>query len=218
MMELKDSENNNEESVPYGSDIPKDENEEYGLPEVQYEPINHNQPEPIAPAFTQSDSSHKKVVEKEKNYTPAIVLFIVLLVAVGAGSYFLFFHEAEEPVTAEYVPYEEPVVVEEPIVEYSEEPVVEYTDPTPVVGTYENISQRTGRSYIVIGSFIDEDLALDEAKALANKGISSKLIRPYNKVRYYRLAVEDHGSFSEAANNLENLKSTYGENIWVLKY
>lgn len=231
-MEEKDPNKENEGSNPSDNDPQKkDENEAFGLPEVNYEPINREEPFAGGTAFNPKNMNEKKEHNAgQTNYAPVIVGILLLLVVIGAASYFFFFNEPEpepaESVYSEYVPYEENNSKPEEITVdnngFAEDTTSFESFPeTPaetVKGSYSTISGRTGRSYIVIGSFIDEDLALDEAKELAEKGLSTQLIPPYNNVKYYRLAVQDHPSFAEAAMQLENLKQTYGENIWILKY
>ena len=71
---------------------------------------------------------------------------------------------------------------------------------------------------MVVNSFIDDDLAADFANKLAGEGVSSSLIPPFSDKKFYRLAVSDHESFDEAQSNADQLKATYGEGLWVLKY
>jgi cell division protein FtsN len=81
-----------------------------------------------------------------------------------------------------------------------------------------NVQEKTGRAYIIIGSFIDQDLANDFAKELAGKGKGAKVIFPYGKSKRYRVSVADFDSYSDAAAQINSYKSTYGEDAWALKY
>ena len=85
-------------------------------------------------------------------------------------------------------------------------------------GTISTISSRTGRYYVVIGSFVDDDLAIDYGRNLTAQGLNAYLIEPYGNVNFYRLAVDQIDSWSAAENRLEELKSRFGNDIWVLKY
>lgn len=86
------------------------------------------------------------------------------------------------------------------------------------LGTITEITERTGRYYVVIGSFIDDDLAKDYGNKLAVEGLSTSLISPFGTMKFYRLALASHESFAEAQGNADELKATYGEALWVLKF
>jgi len=88
----------------------------------------------------------------------------------------------------------------------------------PELGTITEITERTGRYYVVIGSFIDDDLAKDYGNKLAVEGINTSLISPYSTVKFFRLAVASHESYAEAQANADEIKETYGEALWVLKF
>ncbi|MEM9857148.1 MAG: SPOR domain-containing protein [Bacteroidota bacterium] len=88
----------------------------------------------------------------------------------------------------------------------------------PVAGGIETISTRTGRYYVVVASAIDGDLAMDYAKDLSKSGESVKIIEPYGNVKFYRVAVQDLDSWDDAQSKANDLKSTYGDGVWVIKY
>ncbi len=85
-------------------------------------------------------------------------------------------------------------------------------------GTIETISARTGRYYVIVASAIDGDLAMDYATKLAAEGNSVKIIQPYGKVLYHRVAVSNMESLAEAESRANELKEAYGEGVWVMKY
>ncbi|MDN5213585.1 SPOR domain-containing protein [Fulvivirgaceae bacterium BMA12] len=89
---------------------------------------------------------------------------------------------------------------------------------TTTRGTLTTINAPTGRTYVIIGSFFDEDLARDYGAKLGREGVSTTLIMPSSNKKFYRLSVEDFGSISEAVNSLDGLKATYGNSLWVIKY
>jgi len=71
---------------------------------------------------------------------------------------------------------------------------------------------------VVVASAIDGDLLMDNANKLKNNGVSSKIIPPFGKHKFYRLAVADGDTF-EAAQDIANAKKTeFGEATWVIKY
>lgn len=88
----------------------------------------------------------------------------------------------------------------------------------PEVGQMTTISQRTGRYYIIIGSFIDDDMAKDYADKLGQEGHNTSLIAPWGNRKFYRLAIADLASLDEATTKMDELKGTYGDGLWVLKH
>ena len=85
-------------------------------------------------------------------------------------------------------------------------------------GTFNVISNRTGRTYVIIGSFFDEDLARDYAAKLGKQGISTTLIIPSGNNRFYRLSIADFDTITEAINNLEGFRAEYGSSLWIIKH
>jgi len=88
----------------------------------------------------------------------------------------------------------------------------------PAVGSIETLAQRTGHYFVIISSSIDGDLAMDQAKKLSAKGVSSKIIPPFGKWKFYRLGIGDFDSFAGAQSSADASKSEYGDALWVMKY
>lgn len=86
------------------------------------------------------------------------------------------------------------------------------------IGTIETISSRTGRYYAIVGSALDGDLAMDYAKKTVKDGTSIKIIPPFGGGKFHRIAVADLDTWAEAQNKADELKATYGDDVWVLKY
>lgn len=90
---------------------------------------------------------------------------------------------------------------------------------TPTTGTIETLSGRTGRYYVVIASSIDGDLIMDYAKKLAAKGTGSKIIPPFGKTKFHRLAVAEGDTYANAQGTADGMKGgDYGDKVWVVKY
>ena len=85
-------------------------------------------------------------------------------------------------------------------------------------GEVVKLSSKTGNTYVIIGSFVDEDLAGDYANTLAASGQSPTVIPPFDDHRFYRVAIASFNSFQEANGALAGFKSDYGEDIWALRY
>lgn len=88
----------------------------------------------------------------------------------------------------------------------------------PATGTIETLTDRTRRYYVVISSAIDGDLVMDYAKKLSAKGVSTKIIPPFGKYKFSRLAIGDYDTFATAQSSADAAKAEYGGEVWVLKF
>lgn len=88
----------------------------------------------------------------------------------------------------------------------------------PAVGVIETLTTSTGRYYVVIASAVDGDLLMDYAKKLSEKGTGSKIIPPFGKWKFNRLAIADHDSFAAAQLAADGIKGEYGNAVWVIRY
>lgn len=91
-------------------------------------------------------------------------------------------------------------------------------DAEPVPGTVQTISAATGRFYVVVSSSIDGDLAMDYAQKMAAEGNSPRLIQPFGKDKFYRVALGDYDSWDSAVSASSTFSTTDGSPVWVLKY
>ncbi len=91
--------------------------------------------------------------------------------------------------------------------------------PTPAIGTIETLTGRSGRYYAVVASSIDGDLIMDYAKKLSAKGVSTKIIPPFGKTKFHRLAVAEGDTYPTTQATADGLKGgEYGDKVWVVKY
>ena len=93
-----------------------------------------------------------------------------------------------------------------------------YRTAQPPKGTITKINTPQGRYYVIVGGFIDDDLASDQAHRLAKQGVDVMLIAPAPGKYFYHVAVEQADSFDDANKKLKARKATYGKDIWVMKY
>lgn len=202
-----------------------DDQDDFGLPEVEYSPIEREDEMP--PAFEQpvyySDDEEEGV-----NKSWIIAGIIGFFVIMGLAVYLFLFNGIdqisawfEEPEPAYVAPVVEqaPPVVEEPA------PEPEVVEPTPTVNPlapYQGIStvsERMRRSYIVVASFVDADMAQDFGQQMTGKNVGVKIIQPTSRSPLlHRVAVADFGTFEEAMQQIESFRNEYGPNVWVLKY
>ncbi len=90
---------------------------------------------------------------------------------------------------------------------------------TPSTGTIEKLSGRSGRYYVVVASAIDDDLIMDYANDLSKKGVSSKIIPPFGKTKFFRIAIDEADTYADAQTHADNKKGgDFGNDVWVVKY
>ncbi|MEQ9468013.1 MAG: SPOR domain-containing protein [Ekhidna sp.] len=85
-------------------------------------------------------------------------------------------------------------------------------------GTVNELTDRTGNMYIIIGSFLDRDMAIDFANELSAAGKSPSVIPPFGKAVTHRVAIAGYGSLAEAQRAIDGFKSEFGNDIWILRY
>jgi len=175
--------------------------------------------------------------ESSGGFTKYIIIGIVLIaIAASAMLYFTggdgedkkkAMKETKKVVPKKKVPVkkapekEAPVAVVEP---QEKKPVETKKVEKPIAanvgdqGSVTMIDSKTSVSYIIIGSFVDEDLAMDFANKTVTGGSSVKIIRPYGKSKRYRVSIADYPTYGDAASQLDSYKGQYGDQVWALKY
>jgi hypothetical protein len=89
---------------------------------------------------------------------------------------------------------------------------------TPAVGTTEMLTAGTGRYYVIVASSVDDDLIMDEAQRMSAKGVSTKIIPPFGKWKFFRLTISDHDTFALAQTSADEAKAEYPKGTWVMRY
>lgn len=202
----------------------QEDQDDFGLPEVEYHPLDREDEAPAA--FEQSNHYQKE--EEESSTSKGLLVFgiISLLLIAGLSVYLFLFGGmeqvsgwfADDPAPATYVEPEPEPIPEQPTEEVAPEPVVE-VNPLAPYSDISTITEPTGHSYIVIGSFVDEDLAMDFSNKMMEQGVGVKILSPTGRAPLmHRVAVADFLDFSVAMSEVEQFRNTYGDNTWVLKY
>lgn len=158
--------------------------------------------------------------DERKGPGTGLIVFLVILFLLGIGFGVWYFilrtPEPPAPITKPVESVAPDTTFEEP--EPEPEPIIK-DDPTSIVaGTVTQLNSSTGRYYVIIASFIDDDLGMDYGKKLAKQGVGTTLLAPKSARGFYRLAIADFVSLQDAAVKAEEAKSTYGNNVWVLRY
>ena len=142
----------------------------------------------------------------------------------------------EAEVKKEVIP--EPVI--EPVIEEVIKEVLEPEVPESIpkaIGAISEISQPLDKYYLILASFLDNDLAFDYAEKLALSESNVIIIPPFNTSKFTRVALEyetlDNKIFfiptrriflkvedDEIISNigLDKYKDEFDEQLWVLKY
>lgn len=178
--------------------------------------------------FTSSYSAYME--EENKSRTPVIIGVVVALAVVIFGALFYFYvykpQQAEKEriaqETAALRAREEQAIRERQAAEQAANQrradSLAAIQVQPTEGTIETLTDRTRRYYVVITSAVDGDLVMDYAKKLSAKGVSTKIIPPFGKYKFSRLAIGDYDTFANAQASADAVKTEYGGAVWVLKF
>lgn len=205
-----------------------DDSNDFGLAEADFQTIDRE--EELPPHF--QEPRYYEEEEESDNRGLMIAAVIGFVVLIGLVVYLFAFNGTEhisswfgddEPVQNEVTvvtPEPEPVYEESQPETVYEEPIVEEEFPSPdSYAGIERIAAPTGRTYVIVGSFVDYDLAMDYARQLETQGIGSKILDPTQRAPLvHRVAVADFETFREGMNNVDTYRTNYGENAWILKY
>lgn len=177
--------------------------------------------------------SYAAKARDDQSNSGKIIGIIVIVLLIGAGLwYFMYFRPAQQE-AAEKAKQEQIAIdkakkekariatekaAEEQRLREEEARLQAEEDAKPKIGTIETISEKTSRYYVVVSSGLDGDLAMDYAKKEVNNGTNIKLLSPLGTNKFYRVTVADHDSWAAAENDANDLKSTFGDGVWVLKY
>jgi len=114
-------------------------------------------------------------------------------------------------------------IIPEPVIEEVIEPEVK-TDPPELesapkaIGAISEISQPLDKYYLIVASFLDNDMAFDYAEKLILSGSNVIIILDFH-VRYFtRVALLEYETLDKANVGLDKYKDEFDEQLWVLKY
>ena len=114
-------------------------------------------------------------------------------------------------------------IIPEPVIEEVIEPEIN-TDPPELesapkaIGAISEISQPLDKYYLIVASFLDNDLAFDYAEKLILSGSNVIIILDFH-VRYFtRVALLEYETLDKANVGLDKYKDEFDEQLWVLKY
>jgi cytoskeletal protein RodZ len=228
-----------DENQPEGESTEKNEfDDDFGLDDdVSLEAVDRDQEEETsAESSTEDKPAFDPTKDQQKSRAPLIIGLIVALIVLGGAGYYFFVvipenqrqeelahieiekaKKAEEKRLAREA--EEKGLAEEEARLAQEEAVAE-AEPETETGEITTITQKTGRSYVVVGSFVDSDFANDYSIELAAKGANPKILVPDGGKGFHRVAVGDFETFVEAENRANEVRTDgdFGDQVWPLRF
>ena len=134
--------------------------------------------------------------------------------------------EVKKEVKKEIIPEPviEPEVIEPEVIEPEViEPEVK-TDPPELksvlqaIGAISVKGQPLDKYYLIVASFLDNDLAFDYAEKLILSGSNVIIIPPFSTSKLTRVALLEYETLDKANIGLDKYKDEFDDKLWVLKY
>ena len=151
-------------------------------------------------------------------------LMLLLLFASVIGITLLSMTEEHKPtIKAEVKKEVKKEIIPEPVIEEVIEPEIKADPPelesTPrAIGVISEISQPLDKYYLIVASFLDNDLAFDYAEKLILSGSNVIIIPPFSTSKLTRVALLEYETLDKANIGLDKYKDEFDEQLWVLKY
>lgn len=219
----------------------------FGLPEIEYEPLKREETPQAEQTPAYEEEPKRTVYEREEvhnEYTNTYedededraspwpkILGIIALLAIAGGAYWFFARyqpaqREELKARQEQLAREEAAKAERSRLEAEERARAEaeqrradsLANLQTKEGAIETLTERTRRYYVIVASAIDGDLIMDQARKLSAKGVSSKIIPPFGKAKFYRLAIAEGDTYAATQTTADGMKSEYGDQVWVVRY
>lgn len=254
-----------EQSTENTDNIHQESDDNFGLPEVEYEPLNREDAtpvdEPAESTHASYTSQHEETVEPEyvepvsardedvleddAAYAPVhtyeeeepapvwpkVLIAILILAVVGGAAWYFGYERPRQQALAEQEQREafarDEAAKRAALLRLAEEKRLEderrradsLANLVPKEGSVEALTERTGRYYVVISSAIDDDLIMDYARKLSKNGAVCRIIPPFGKTKFSRLAIDVKDTYADAQSTADGMKGgDYGNEIWVVRY
>jgi hypothetical protein len=211
--------------------------DDFGLPELDFKPLDKE--EDVTPPVTETKAKKTEEYKSEyvsyvpedeaKSKAPVFIALIIGVVVLVAG--WLVWKYVVEPsnmkAKQEKLAKANAIKSKEEAARLAKQQEEEErqrlaneaaANAKPAEGVIEVLLAPTKRYYVVITSAIDGDLLMDTAKKLSSKGVGSKIIPPFGKAKFSRLAIGDYDSFAAAQSQADAVKADYGNAVWVIRY
>jgi hypothetical protein len=168
--------------------------------------------------------------EQSSSVWPKVLGIALLLILIGGGAWYYFSIYAPEQEAKKEKARQEQLAKEAADKKAKEEEAERLrlaeeqrkadsiANAKPPIGSIETLTERTGRYYVIVASGVDGDLIMDYAKKLSPQGVSTKIIPPNGKVKFYRLAVAEGDTYASTQTTADELKGQYEGGAWVIKF
>lgn len=220
----------NRSEEPASSDESESVQEQAQPEPVQEEPVAKEEPSYQSTSYQEKPDYHyTPPMREESSVVPRVLGILLVLVLAGGVAWYFFYYQPEmqQREKARLAQLENDRLAQrekhvrdsiDAVNAAAERHRLDSLNAIPQTGTVEKLEGRTGRYYVVVASAIDDDLIMDYANTLSKRGVNSKIIPPFGKSKFYRIAVADGGSFAEAQEIANNRKPDFTDAVWVLKY
>jgi len=201
-----------------------EQNKDYGLPKVDPQLINREQP-----GIAKEVAKPTPRPEKKDNKLLVAILSVVGVLIIASIFYMIFWNDdSSEVENANPISKVEdravldqanPESPDSDVNEPTENPAetLEATTLSEEPGSITTISQRTNRYFIFLGSYKFKAYAQRHAEKLAKDGFAVKLIMPDNWVGI-RVAVGNYAKEEEAKVDAQQIRSRYGNEVVISRY
>jgi len=260
---MEDKDPKDDELNPQGQDDINDADDSFGLPDLDYKPLEEEDSEEdtevesneatteeetniheVDSTYTDTEESMSEnleeeekpelryQVEEEKSNTPKILIGIITVLVVAAAIWFFGFYRPQQQKIAEDARIKQEQIDKQKAADDAAQ--LERAQEAAALAAEEQrlreeaealakagviiLTERTGRYYIVLESFIDDDFAKDYGNRVAKAGTPAWLIPPYSKKKMQRVAIGGYESLDEAKTALSELSKDFGTGKWILKY
>ena len=192
-------------------------NENFGLPETDFEPIAH---------------------PKSHRYLRITLVTVSVLLLLGGGLFYWFLQNSKPAESTQVVPQTHPSTPSvdhtasytgDPAHETAEDEIMParaaasdttarctLLDTTP--GLISTVRTPQQHYYAVVGSYIDVDLAMDHAQQLSTQGIDVAILYPQQGKYFFYVGVEESISYEALREKWDDLQSLYGTTTWIVNY
>jgi hypothetical protein len=238
-----------------GDQNPENTDETFGLPEIEYQPLNREGTTTTTTTTTESASAYGDPEPQRNEYReeprqdydttgnnyddddndgsvwPKIFGILAILALAGVAYWFFGIYqpqqreaervkkEQEDKDAATRRAEQERLAAEQATRDADQRRADSLANLTTKEGSIETLTERTRRYYVVAASAIDGDLLMDKAKVLSQKGVSCKIIPPFGKTKFYRLAIAEGDTYATTQSTADGMKGgDYGDALWVIRY
>lgn len=258
-----------EELNPQGQDDINEADDSFGLPDLDYKPLDeaseesdeelgteNTDPVEVESEEVEDSDGTEKVEEEPYNYesegqeeeeekpelryqieekssnAPKILLGILAVIIIAAGVWYMGYYRPQQQEIADAEKAKQEQIAADKAAEAAvlkaerDKAAAAAAEEARLAAEAEELAkagvqiltERSGRYYIILESFIDGDFAKDFGNKIAKEGTPSFLIPPYSKKKMQRVGIGSYDSHGEAQSALNDLPSEFGTGKWILKY